>query len=38
MAGQTHRIGVDLSKPLAQQPETGHNRLESGFAVQPHAR
>ena len=26
MAGQSHYLGVDLSKPLAQQPETGHNR------------
>jgi formamidase len=26
MTASPHRIAVDLSKPLAQQPETGHNR------------
>jgi formamidase len=26
IAGNVHRISVDLSKPLAQEPQTGHNR------------
>jgi formamidase len=26
MAGRSHRVEIDRSRPLAQQPETGHNR------------
>ena len=26
MASRTHRIAIDRSRPLARQPETGHNR------------
>jgi formamidase len=26
ITGNVHRISVDLSKPLAQEPQTGHNR------------
>jgi formamidase len=26
IAGNVHRVSVDLSKPLAQEPATGHNR------------
>jgi formamidase len=26
IAGNVHRVSVDLSKPLAQEPHTGHNR------------
>ena len=26
MVAQTHRVSIDPSRPLAQQPETGHNR------------
>jgi formamidase len=26
MAGQTHEVRIDRSKPLAEEPETGHNR------------
>jgi formamidase len=26
MAGRTHRIAIDRSKPLGQEPSTGHNR------------
>src|SRR3989442_12034667 len=26
ITGNVHRVSVDLSKPLAQEPQTGHNR------------
>ena len=26
VAGNVHRVSVDLSRPLAQEPQTGHNR------------
>ena len=31
IAGNVHRVSIDLSKPLAQQPNTGHNRWHPGI-------
>src|SRR5919202_4350424 len=31
IAGNVHRVSIDRSKPLAQEPHTGHNRWHPGI-------
>src|SRR3954469_12874685 len=31
VAGKVHRVSVDLRKPLAEEPGTGHNRWHPGI-------
>lgn len=38
MAGTTHRIDIDESRPLSEQPEVGHNRWHEGIKPIVHAR
>lgn len=38
MTGNTHRIDIDESRPLIQQPEVGHNRWHEDIRPVIHAR